>query len=128
MNNKCKICGAFLEEMPADIKIKGKDCTVTISDIFAYRCSRCGKTEYREKDLNLADEIKSIMGQQKDGRRRSDVSIGSIVDIVLKADQGTDKRTRGHVARILTNKSYHPRGIKVMLQEDDLVGRVQEIF
>lgn len=51
---------------------------------------------------------------------------GLLVDIVLKKDQPTGKLTRGIVGRLLTNKSYHPRGIKVMLQ-DGQVGRVQHI-
>lgn len=51
---------------------------------------------------------------------------GLLVDIVLKKDQPTGKLTRGVVGRLLTNKQYHPRGIKVMLQ-DGQVGRVQHI-
>ena len=51
---------------------------------------------------------------------------GMTVDIVLKKDQPTGRLTRGVVERLLTNKSYHPRGIKVML-EDGQVGRVQHI-
>ncbi len=50
-----------------------------------------------------------------------------LVDIVLKKDQPTGKLTRGHVKRILTNSSFHPHGIKVMLVENDMVGRVFEI-
>ena len=57
---------------------------------------------------------------------RSDICPGLVVDITLKKDQGTQKLTRGVVLRILTNKSYHSRGIKVML-EDGTVGRVQNI-
>ncbi|MEI6100863.1 MAG: DUF2196 domain-containing protein, partial [Eubacteriales bacterium] len=34
----------------------------------------------------------------------------------------------GHVKRILTNSSFHPHGIKVMLVEGDAVGRVQNII
>jgi len=49
------------------------------------------------------------------------------VEIVLKKDQRTGKRTRGIVKEILTNSSYHPHGIKVRLQ-DGQVGRVQEII
>ena len=45
---------------------------------------------------------------------------------VLKKDQPTGKLTRGIVGRLLTNKGYHPRGIKVMLT-DGQVGRVQHI-
>lgn len=62
------------------------------------------------------------------GQNRSDIKIGALVDIVLKADQRTGKLTRGHVKRILTNSAHHPHGIKVMLTEDDMVGRVQAII
>lgn len=58
--------------------------------------------------------------------RRNCIYPGLLVDIVLKKDQPTGKLTRGVVGRLLTNKSYHPRGIKVMLQ-DGQVGRVQHI-
>ena len=61
-----------------------------------------------------------------DGKTRSSISIGALVDIVLKKDQPTGKLTRGHVKRILTNSPTHPHGIKVML-EDGQVGRVQFI-
>lgn len=61
------------------------------------------------------------------GQKRDSIKIGMLVDIVLKADQGSGKLTRGHVKRILTNSATHPRGIKVMLEEHDLVGRVREI-
>lgn len=62
-----------------------------------------------------------------DGRVRSNLSIGALVDIVLKKDQPTGKLTRGHVKRILTHSPTHPHGIKVMLEEDGQVGRVQNI-
>jgi len=58
------------------------------------------------------------------GQSRDDIKIGGIVDIVLKEDQATKKLTRGTVMRILTKGPYHPHGIKVML-EDEQVGRVQ---
>ncbi len=61
------------------------------------------------------------------GQIRNNIKIGALVDIVLKKDQPTGKLTRGHVKRILTNSPTHPHGIKVMLQEDDMVGRVQLI-
>jgi uncharacterized repeat protein (TIGR03833 family) len=60
------------------------------------------------------------------GQNRADVSIGASVRIVLKADQRSGKLTDGVVMRILTNSSFHPHGIKVMLT-DGQVGRVQEI-
>ncbi|MDF2686014.1 MAG: ywbE, partial [Clostridia bacterium] len=51
----------------------------------------------------------------------------ALVDIVLKQDQGSNRLTRGHVKRILTNSANHPHGIKVMLVENNAVGRVQNI-
>lgn len=61
------------------------------------------------------------------GQNRADVKIGARVKIVLKADQRTGKLTEGVVGRLLTNSSFHPHGIKVMLT-DGQVGRVQEIM
>ena len=63
-----------------------------------------------------------------DGKIRNNISIGALVDIVLKKDQPTGKLTRGHVKRILTNSPTHPHGIKVMLREGDQLGRVQAIL
>ncbi|HPJ84420.1 MAG TPA: YwbE family protein [Methanothrix sp.] len=48
------------------------------------------------------------------------------VEIVLKKDQRTGKRTEGVVKDILTNSSFHPHGIKVRLT-DGQVGRVARI-
>jgi uncharacterized repeat protein (TIGR03833 family) len=62
-----------------------------------------------------------------DGTRRSNVKPGLEVDIVLKQDQRSGKRTRGVVAEILTPSANHPHGIKVRLA-DGQVGRVKEIF
>ncbi|MGX7023230.1 YwbE family protein [Vagococcus hydrophili] len=62
------------------------------------------------------------------GKNRSQIKIGQLVDIVLKKDQRSGKLTRGHVKRILTNSANHPHGIKVMLVEEDQVGRVQGII
>lgn len=62
------------------------------------------------------------------GQNRDDIKIGDEVDVVLKKDQLTGALTRGHVKRILTNSKFHPHGIKVMLAEQDLVGRVQNII
>lgn len=61
------------------------------------------------------------------GENRADIKIGSEVEVVLKTDQRTGQLTRGIVAEILTNSSFHPHGIKVRL-EDGQVGRVQKIF
>ncbi|NLJ76204.1 MAG: YwbE family protein [Peptococcaceae bacterium] len=62
-----------------------------------------------------------------DGKNRKDIHAGLTVDIVLKKDQRTGKRTRGVVGDILTRSTTHPWGIKVRLM-DGQVGRVQEII
>lgn len=61
------------------------------------------------------------------GQNRADIKVGANVKIVLKSDQRTGKLTEGVVAKLLTKSSFHPHGIKVML-EDGQVGRVQEII
>ncbi len=61
-----------------------------------------------------------------DGTRRSDISPGLRVLIVLKKDQRTGKLTEGTVKDILTNSPAHPHGIKVRLKSGE-VGRVREI-
>lgn len=58
---------------------------------------------------------------------RSNIKLGMEVDIVLKKDQRTGKRTRGNVQLILTSSPFHSRGIKVQLDTRQ-VGRVQEII
>ncbi len=60
------------------------------------------------------------------GQNRKDIHPGLVVDIVLKQDQRTGKRTRGVVKDILTKSLFHPHGIKVRL-ESGQVGRVAEI-
>jgi len=66
------------------------------------------------------------MSPAKNGQNRKDIRPGLEVDVVLKKDQRTGKRTRGIVKALLTSSSFHPHGIKVRL-EDGQVGRVQEI-
>ena len=60
------------------------------------------------------------------GQERKDVRPGLTVEIVLKQDQRTGKRTRGVVKDILTKSPQHPHGIKVRLETGE-VGRVKEI-
>lgn len=62
-----------------------------------------------------------------EAQNRNNIYPGITVDIVLKKDQRTGKRTRGIVKDILTKSPKHPRGIKVRLV-DGQVGRVQEII
>jgi len=60
------------------------------------------------------------------GQNRKDIRPGLTVEIVLKPDQRTGKRTRGVVKEILTKSSHHPHGIKVRLESGE-VGRVQDV-
>ncbi|HYU33470.1 MAG TPA: YwbE family protein [Thermoanaerobaculia bacterium] len=62
-----------------------------------------------------------------DGTRRQDIHPGQEVEIVLKQDQATGKRTRGIVKEILTPSPTHPHGIKVRLTSG-AVGRVKTII
>ena len=62
-----------------------------------------------------------------DGRRRSNIKIGLLVNIVLKENQRTGNLTEGVVKNILTNSPNHPHGIKVRLETGE-VGRVKEIL
>jgi uncharacterized repeat protein (TIGR03833 family) len=57
---------------------------------------------------------------------RSQLRPGLRVHIIEKQNQRSGTLTIGIVARILTNSSTHPHGIKVEL-EDGKVGRVQAI-
>lgn len=61
------------------------------------------------------------------GQQRSDIHPGMRVEVVLKKDQRTGKRTIGVVKDILTSSSFHSRGIKVRL-DDGQIGRVQEVL
>lgn len=61
------------------------------------------------------------------GQNRKEIRAGLTVEVVLKPDQRTGKRTRGVVKDILTKSPHHPHGIKVRLESGE-VGRVQEII
>lgn len=61
------------------------------------------------------------------GRNRADIYPGLEVEIILKKDQRSGKRTRGIVKDLLTSAPYHSRGIKVRL-EDGQIGRVAAIL
>lgn len=62
-----------------------------------------------------------------DGRKRSDVQPGILVNIVQKHHQRSGELTEGIVKNILTNSPQHPYGIKVRLETGE-VGRVKEIL
>jgi len=61
------------------------------------------------------------------GQQRKNIRPGVRVEIVLKKDQRTGKRTVGVVKDILTSSAFHSRGIKVRL-EDGQIGRVQTVL
>jgi uncharacterized repeat protein (TIGR03833 family) len=61
------------------------------------------------------------------GQQRKDIRPGLRVEIILKRDQRSGKRTIGIVQDILTSAAYHSRGIKVRLA-DGQIGRVQAIL
>ena len=66
------------------------------------------------------------MPNQNEGRNRLAIQPDTVVDIILKEDQRSGKKTRGIVQEILTNSQTHPHGIKVKLK-DGRVGRVAVI-
>jgi uncharacterized repeat protein (TIGR03833 family) len=61
------------------------------------------------------------------GQYREDVRPGVRVEIVLKKDQRSGRRTAGVVKDVLTSSAYHSRGIKVRLTNGQ-IGRVQAIL
>jgi len=66
------------------------------------------------------------MPNQNEGINRLAIQLGCKVDIILKEDQRSGKKTRGIVQEILTNSQTHPHGIKVRLK-DGRVGRITGI-
>lgn len=58
--------------------------------------------------------------------KRKDITPGTLVKVIEKANQKTGEMTEGIVKKILTSSSTHPYGIKVIL-ESGIVGRVKEI-
>lgn len=67
------------------------------------------------------------MPNRNESRDNPGIQTGCTVDIILKEDQRSGKKTRGIVQEILTNSKTHPHGIKVRLK-DGRVGRVAEII
>jgi uncharacterized repeat protein (TIGR03833 family) len=67
------------------------------------------------------------MSNQRDGRIRTNIQPGYLVEIVQKHHQRSGELTEGIVKRILTKSSNHPHGIKVML-DTGAVGRVKQVL
>jgi uncharacterized repeat protein (TIGR03833 family) len=66
------------------------------------------------------------MTNRNEGRNDPAIRPGCMVDIILKEDQRSGKKTRGIVQEVLTKSQTHPHGIKVRLK-DGRVGRITEI-
>ena len=64
---------------------------------------------------------------KQDGRKQTNIKIGSQVAVVQKQDQRTGKLTDGVVQRILTKSATHPHGIKVRLESGE-IGRVKTVI
>lgn len=65
--------------------------------------------------------------ESTDNFYRNNIQIGSTVLVAEKKNYRNGKLTKGKVIKILTNKTKHPRGIKVRL-DSGIVGRVQKII
>lgn len=76
--------------------------------------------------MHLNEIRQSLTFERMNGQNRADIYPGLLVDIILKKDQRSGKRTRGVVKDLLTSAPYHSRGIKVRL-DDGQIGRVVEI-
>ena len=61
------------------------------------------------------------------GTLRTNIKVGSEVDIVQKHDQRSGNLTHGIVEKILTKSPNHPHGIKVRLETGE-VGRVKVVL
>jgi len=61
------------------------------------------------------------------GNIRTNISIGSDVEIVQKQHQRSGELTNGFVKRLLTKSPRHPHGIKVQLETGE-VGRVKYVI
>ncbi len=69
---------------------------------------------------SLQDKMKN---DKNPAHFRSCIAVGDHVIIVRKKDRPFLLQTEGEVAKILTSKPYHSRGIKVQLT-NRLIGRV----
>jgi uncharacterized repeat protein (TIGR03833 family) len=85
--------------------------------------SDMGEIIFRFIRWKKEEEKKAMEG----GTNRSNIQIGSEVEIVEKHNQRSGELTDGFVQRILTKSSNHPHGIKVLLETGE-VGRVKRVI
>lgn len=67
------------------------------------------------------------MDELKSGAIRSNIEVGSEVEVVQKHHQRSGELTHGFVERILTKSPKHTHGIKVEL-DSGIVGRVKKVI
>lgn len=67
------------------------------------------------------------MSLNKDGRIRKNVTIGSLVQIMVKQDGGKFRQKKGVVESILTAAAKHAQGIKVKLTSGES-GHIKKIL
>ncbi len=76
---------------------------------------------------SLDDYFCEMKNSTKDGRKSQDLRVGDLVEIVQKKHQQSGELTEGFIKRFLTKSTFHPHGIKVMLQTGE-VGRVKSVI
>jgi len=89
-----------------------------------------GEIHYSRKSSSLGIEFhvfNHTMAEKLSGTKRSNISIGSEVEIVQKHHQRSGELTEGFVQRLLTKSPNHPHGIKVQLETGE-VGRVKFVL
>jgi uncharacterized repeat protein (TIGR03833 family) len=67
------------------------------------------------------------MATEEEAKWRKNIRLGMRVEVVLKKDQATGKRTEGIVRWVLTSREFHSYGIKVIL-DNRKIGRVQKVI
>jgi len=89
--------------------------------------------KFKKNNSLTKDQINQILKSkttqitESDNQHRKNLKKNLKVKILKKEDQRTNNYTTGEIEKILTNKRFHPHGIKVKLKTGE-IGRVQEIL
>jgi len=84
-------------------------------------------TKDQINQINQILKSKTTQITESDNQHRKNLKKNLKVKILKKEDQRTTNYTIGEIEKILTNKRFHPHGIKVKLKSGE-IGRVQEIL